>query len=135
MKNVECLPRQVGWFNEIGNKLICALCSDEENEGDATLHKEVMLIAYKWAKTRLISEASELDQADSSFVNGKIAGVKQKLATLDQIRAKCSSIKRTSDEVSGLAETLNYEINEELNAILNRLVKKESENSEIQPEG
>ena len=61
VKNVECLPRQVGWFNEIGNKLICALCSDEENEGDATLHKEVMLIAYKWAKTRLISEASELD--------------------------------------------------------------------------
>lgn len=110
-RSVEAFPKSIGWFQEIGNdKLVIALGTDEEE----SLHDELLLIAYKWARTKINSENLKEKQVDAELIEQKIQSIKQKIQKFRTIKTDCNNIEKTSKNIKTTAETLAEEIGVEL---------------------
>jgi|GEM_PF-1488606 len=111
-KYVEALPESVGWFNEYGNVLVCALGSREAD----IFHPEMLDIAYHWAKLRLKGEG-EVDREAIKKAMSELDGLSDALYDLSQIRAKCKSAKKAIDEVEKIANSLEESLEEQLKSL------------------
>ncbi len=117
-KNVETLPGNIGWFKELSDKkLVCAL-GDHDDDG---LHTEILHIAYRWARTKLLQESLKNVEVDATFVQDKITKVQEKLKKFSSIKRQCGNIDKASKEIRDLSDSINKDIDEELNVILNSL--------------
>jgi hypothetical protein len=120
VKNVKSLPESVGWFNEYsGNQIVCALSS--ERFGNDEMREEIMHIAYKWAKAKVMLESFKEVSVDPAFVRNRVSNIKTKLADLTNIRTQCNNIEKASDETRQLTRKIEREINEELSSMLTAL--------------
>jgi hypothetical protein len=112
VRNVESLPKSVGFFNELeGDLLICAL----GREGDETsLHPEVIDIAYKWAKLRLMAEVARDLHFDAGKLLKRLESMKGRLNEFGEILAQVRAVKRVVDSVElgieGLRDSLDQEL-------------------------
>jgi hypothetical protein len=119
VKNTESLPESVGWFNEYnGNQLVCALGNKESN---GILHEEILYIAYKWAKLKIVLESLKEKKFDASFVNEKVSTIKNKLEEFKAIRTQCSNIETASEEIRTISRRAEKSMNEQLSQILESL--------------
>jgi len=115
-KTLQALPRSIGWFKELSDKkLVCALGDNDQ------LHAEILHIAYRWARAKLLQEATKNAKFDATLVRDKINNVQKNLKKLASIKRQCGNIDKASKEISDLAETLDSEIDEELGKILDSL--------------
>ena len=104
VKYVESLPNSFGWFNEYdGNKLVCALSA--ERLEDEQLHEEIMCIALKWAKMKMLVETSKDEKINPVFIRERVSAVKEKLANLSAIRTQCGNIEEASGKVRAVTRT------------------------------
>lgn len=128
VKNVDSLPKSIGWFHEFGNNmLVCALeLSDEE-----ALHDEILLIAYKWARTRVLSQNLQGSQVDAEAIEARIDSIKQKIDQLRSIKSQCTNIEGSSKKIRETAETVANEITGELDTMNRSLRVEESKNIEV----
>jgi hypothetical protein len=119
VKNTESLPESVGWFNEYnGNQLVCALGN---KESDGMLHEEILYIAYKWAKLKILLEALKEKKLDASFVTEKVNTIKNKLEEFKAIRIQCSNIETANEEIRTISRRAEKGISEQLSVILESL--------------
>ncbi len=117
VKYVESLPKSVGWFNEYnGNQLVCALAS-QENEGDE-LHSELIQIAYRWAKAKLLLEAAREAKVDTVKLKEKVDSITTKVGSLSTIRTQCTNVEKASSTIRSNVDTIEREIKDDLNALL-----------------
>jgi len=115
-KNVKALPGDIGWFKELSDKkLVCALGENDE------LHTEILHIAYKWARQKLLQKSTKNAKFNSTLIRDKITIVQKKLNKLSSIKRQCGNIDKASKEIKDLAETLDDEIDLELGKILDSL--------------
>jgi len=115
-KNVDALPRPIGWFKELTDKkLVCALGENDE------LHTEILHIAYKWARQKLLQESTKNAKFNPTLIRDKITIVQKKLDKLSKIKTQCGNIDKASKGIKDLAETLDEEIDLELGKILDSL--------------
>jgi len=110
-KSVEAFPKSIGWFQEIGNdKLVVALGSNSEE----SFHDESLLIAYRWARTKVNSQNLKEKKVDAEIIKEKIESIKQKIQKMSTIKTDCNNIEKTSKNIKTTADTLAEEIKEEL---------------------
>jgi hypothetical protein len=122
VKNVEALPKSIGWFQEFGNNMLaCALSTKEKEEG---LHYELLLIACKWARTRVMLQGLKESKVNAEFVQNKITKIQNKMKELRTIKTQCTNIMTASDQIKTIAKELEDEIGMELSDILGSITSK-----------
>ena len=103
-------------FQEYGNKLFVALTpSDSDN---SELHDELIIIAMRWARQKLVKKSSEFD---SAIIQDKIKNVERTMKKFSNIKTKCTSISNISQEISGDVQELRTAIKTDLEEILKAL--------------
>jgi hypothetical protein len=93
--------KDVGIFQEYGNKLFVALTTEESD--DVELQNELLVIALRWARLRLKQKSGTVD---SSLIIEKIENIQRTMKKFSNIKTKCTSIKGTADEISEDLEEL-----------------------------
>jgi len=101
--------KDVGLFQEYGNKLFVALTTEESDNEE--LQNELLVIALRWARLRLKQKSGTID---SSLIIEKIENIQRTMKKFSNIKAKCTSIKNTSDEISEYLDELRETINADL---------------------
>ena len=101
--------KDVGIFQEYGNKLFVALTTEESESVE--LQNELLVIALRWARLRLKQKSGTVD---SSLIIEKIENVQRTMKKFSNVKAKCTSIKGTVDEISEDLEELRETINADL---------------------
>jgi len=120
-RSVDALPKNIGWFKEISDKkLVCAIGDHDDDE----IHAEILHIAYRWARAKLLQSSTKNAKFDPRVVQEKIITVHEKLKKFSSIKRQCGNIDKASTEIRDLAETLNSEIDAELGKILDSLKAK-----------
>ena len=111
-KSAQGFSKEVGMFQEYGNKLFVALTpSDSDN---SELHDELIIIAMRWARQKLVKKSSEFD---SSIIQDKIKNVERTMKKFSNIKTKCTSISNISQEISGDVQELRTAIKTDLEEI------------------
>jgi len=108
--------KEVGLFQEYGNKLFVALTTEESE--NVELQHELLVIALRWAKLRLKQKSGLVD---SSLIIEKIENIQRNIKKFSNIKTKCTSIKNTSDEISEYLDELRGTINTDLLEVSNSL--------------
>lgn len=117
-KHVEALPRDYGWFKELTDKkLVIALGT----ENDEYMHTEILHIAYRWARSKLLQDTLQNGKFDPTFVQDKIKVLQEKLKKFKSIKLQCENIDDASNEIKDTATTLKEEIDVEFKEILESL--------------
>ena len=115
-KSAQGFSKEVGMFQEYGNKLFVALTpSDSDN---SELHDELIIIAMRWARQKLVKKSSEFD---SAIIQDKIKNVERTMKKFSNIKTKCTSISNISQEISGDVQELRTAIKTDLEEILKAL--------------
>jgi len=122
IKYVESLPKGAGWFQEYENNMLaCALSTNEREE---TLHYELLLIAYKWARTRVMLQSLKDSKVNVEFVQNRIERIQRKLGELSAIKTECTNIETASDKIRTITTELIDNIGRELSEILGNISPK-----------
>ena len=108
--------KDVGLFQEYGNKLFVALTSEESE--DAELQNELIVIALRWARLKLKQKSGSVN---SSLIIEKIENIQRIMKKFSNIKTKCTSIKGTADEISEDLEELRDTIKADLLEVSNSL--------------
>jgi hypothetical protein len=101
--------KEVGLFQEYGNNLFVALTAEESENPE--LQNELLVIALRWAKLRIKQKSGTVD---SSLIIEKIENIQRTMKKFSSIKAKCTSIKGTADEISEDLDELRGTINADL---------------------
>ena len=111
-KSAQGFSKEVGMFQEYGNKLFVALTpSDSDN---SELHNELIVIAMRWARQKLVQKTSEFD---SAILQDKISNVQRTMKKFSNIKTKCTSISSISEEISTEVQDLRDTIKTDLEEI------------------
>jgi len=108
-KKSSSLSKEVGLFQEYGNKLFVALTTEETD--DAELQNELLVIALRWARLRLKQKSGTVD---SAIIIEKIENIQRTMKNFSNIKKKCTSIKGISDEISEDLDELRDKIKEDI---------------------
>lgn len=122
VKSVESLPKSVGWFQECGDNMLACALSRQENED--TLHVELLLIAYKWARLRIMLQSFKENKVDAGFIEDKVTKIQHKISELRTIRTQCTNIETSSDKIRTIVKYLEENIGRELSEILGSISSK-----------
>jgi hypothetical protein len=82
---------------------------------------EILSIAYKWAKLKILLEALKEKKLDASFVTEKVNTIKNKLEEFKAIRIQCSNIETANEEIRTISRRAEKGISEQLSVILESL--------------
>jgi hypothetical protein len=124
VKNVEGLPNSIGWFNEVGSdRLVCALTS--ESFSDEVTHKELLLIAYKWANSKLLLETAKEKRINAVAINDSVKSIKANLNELKKIKTQCQNIHDANEAIGMTAINLEREISTQLEDIISAIELKD----------
>jgi len=108
-KKSSSLSKEVGIFQEYGNKLFVALTTEETD--DAELQNELLVIALRWARLRLKQKSGTVD---SSMIIEKIENIQRTMKDFSNIKKKCTSIIGISDEISEDLDQLRDKIKQDV---------------------
>jgi hypothetical protein len=132
VKEVTALPASVGWFTECGrNQLVCALSNDQKTASDLSsddygMHEELLYIAYKWAKSKVLLEsAKDGVMIDVSTLSTRVQSVKKNIDDLKSIAVHCGNIEKSASDIRTALRTAQNKINDELEVILHSLKSEE----------
>ena len=122
VKYLESLPKSIGWFQEFGNNMLaCALSTKEKEEG---LHFQLLLIAFKWVRTRVMLQGLKESKVNAEFIQNRVTKIQNKLTELRTIKTQCTNILTASDKIKTVAKELEDEIGMELSEILGSINSK-----------
>ena len=118
-RNVEALKDDIGWFKELTDKKLVIALGTKTN--DPELHHEILHIAYRWARAKLLQDTLRNGGFDPTFVKDKITVLQEKLKALSSIQKQCENIDTASAGIKVLAATLDEEFDKEFEEILDSL--------------
>lgn len=114
VKSPDAVPKSIGAFNEIGdNMLVCAIGNGDE----VTIHDELLLMALRYAKIRVLSQSANNKHVDASFIQEKIGNIRQKIGKLRSSKADCTNIEKSTKNIRNNLESIEDEINEDLDSL------------------
>jgi hypothetical protein len=121
VKDVEALDESVGWFNEYSeNQLVCAL-SRQGSEDLANL--EILLVAYRWAKMRVLLESAVDNTMDASKIKELVLGLQNQLQKFSTIKTQCGTIERSAKEIKSVSDELKEHIADGITEVLKTITE------------
>ena len=118
-RNIEAVREEIGWFKELSDKKL-VICLGTQNN-DPEIHPEILHIAYRWARAKLLQATLLNGNFDPTFVNDKITVLQEKLKDLASIERQCTKVDTASSAIRTLAEGLNEELDNTFDEILDSL--------------
>lgn len=88
------------------------------------LHSELLLIAYKWARLRIMLQNFKENKIDAGFIHNKITKIQHKISELRTIKTQCRNIETASDKIWTVSKQLEDDVGRELSEILGSIVSK-----------
>ena len=104
--------KDVGIFQEYGNKLFVALTTEDSD--DAELQNDLLIIALRWARLKLKQKSGTID---SLLIVEKIENIQRIMKEFSNIKRKCTNIKGISEEISEDLEELRDTIKADLSEV------------------
>ena len=126
VKNREAFPRQMGGFHEFGstNKLAVALGSESDGDArDRTIHREILLIAYKWARARATSNAPDVGRADAKTIAAKMNDIRESTSSMSGIKRQVTTMEKAASKIRVLADEAADEVSAALDDVSASLKK------------
>jgi polyhydroxyalkanoate synthesis regulator phasin len=122
VKDVEALPESIGWFNECADdQLVCAL--SREGSSDLT-NLEILFIAYRWAKLRLLVESVANERMDADKIKEFVDELKNQLQKFTAIKTQCGAIQSSAKKIKDISDELKEQIDEGITRVL-KIVSEE----------
>ncbi|TET89623.1 MAG: hypothetical protein E3J35_09445 [Methanomassiliicoccales archaeon] len=124
IKNKEALPKMVGYFNEYpGNQLVAVYGVETEdgNEG------ELLEIAYKWARTRLLYQKGEVTGVDLTRVGNRLEEISASMKNFTNILKQCKNVEKANDKIRKLCGDIRDEISSSMDEIWEELKRVQGE--------
>lgn len=136
VKNREAFPRHMGWFHEFDstNKLAVALGS--ESDGNArgwTIHREILLIAYKWARARAMANALDVGRVDAKTIAAKMNDIKGSISSMSGIKRQVTTIEKAASNIRSLADEVTDNVNTALDEVSTSIRKTGAKGAERRP--
>lgn len=125
---VESLPGGV-WFQEMdGNKLVVALGSREgDKENDAAPHKGLLIVAYHWARARVVMDKLADKGIDTGTITEKTALIRSKIKEMVRIKSECTNIRKSADSIENRVNELESGIRDALDDVTSSLDSADAE--------
>ena len=99
------LPDSVGWFNEYDNGTMLA-CAVEDDEGNAVMNGEMVIMAYRWARARAAAAAAadgasarDKNTVDAQAVAAKAKEIEAQVAGLSKVKGECTRIENSARKI------------------------------------
>ena len=104
-KKRSSLPDGIGWFNEDADGATLA-CAVEDDEGNAVMNGEMVVMAYRWARARAGAIAAAAASAAPAEGAVDVQGIAQKakeigerVAGLSKVRRECTAIEKSAGKI------------------------------------
>ncbi len=101
--------KDVGIFQEYGNKLFVALTTEETDNSE--LQSDLLVIALRWARLKLKQKSGTVD---SALIIEKIENIQRIMKEFSNIKRKCTNIQDISNGISEDLEKLRETIKADL---------------------
>jgi hypothetical protein len=126
IKKVESLPKSVGFFKEFNdNQLVIALGT---GDGEDLIAKELLLVAFSWAKAKLIgSEVIPGEKDIIPMVREKINKIQQSLDKFRNIKVQCTNLQTATESIRTLTNNIKDDIGKEIQEMETEIKKIVSE--------
>jgi len=85
---------------------------------------ELLLIAYKWARTRVMLQTLKDSKVNVEFIQNRIERIQRKLRELSEIKAECTNIETSSTKIRTITTKLAENTGRELSEILGTIAPK-----------
>lgn len=122
VKDVEAVPESIGWFNECAdNQLVCAL--SREGSSDLT-NLEILFIAYRWAKLRVLLESVGEEKMDSDKIKEFVEDLRVQLKQFTAIKTQCGSIQTSAKKIKDISDELKERIDEGITLVLKAITEE-----------
>ena len=95
-----------------------------QENGDALIDGDVLHLAYKWAKAKILLDSAKEDKLDASFVREKSATLEQSLRKMSVVKKDCTGIKTLSDKIRKTIDETTSEMQGNLDEIIDSLSAK-----------
>lgn len=124
VRDVESVPRSVGWFNEYqGRFLVVALGS---RGAEDRLHREMLEVAYRWARTRvLLRRAARAEGVDVTAVRQELERAETVLKRFRRIRTQCTNVSKAVQAIREEAKGIQEDLKEILDRIGTEVAPRE----------
>jgi hypothetical protein len=121
-KFVEALPKGIGWFNEYENKyLVCALQTKEHPD---TILGEILMIAYKWAKTKALCEkVTEVPAVNVPLIHEKAEAAERILKRFSNIKTQCTNVESAVTTIRSESDGIRDELSQNLSEISGEITR------------
>ena len=114
IKNGDALPKQVGHFNEYpGNQLVTVFGIETEGGNDG----EMLEIAYKWARNRLLFQKGVATGVDLSAVGDRLNEIEASMKNFTQVLKQCTNVEKASKNIRELIDRTRSEISDAMEEI------------------
>ena len=104
------LPDGIGWFNEDAGGATLA-CAVEDDEGNAVMNGEMVVMAYRWARARAGAIAAEAagsapaeGAVDVQAIAQKAREIGERVAGLSRARRECTTIEKSAGKIKGMVK-------------------------------
>lgn len=117
---IESLPKFVGWINEYdldGNRRFLVCAAGSRTFETAELQREMLRIAYGWARMRTRLEAASMEGVDPAMILSKLQLAKDSLKNLTAIKRQCTTIMEAAEEIERIGDQVMEKLNEQIRAI------------------
>jgi hypothetical protein len=122
VKDVEALPESIGCFNECAdNQLVCALAKEESSD---STNLDILFIAYRWAKLRVLLESVADQRMDAGKIKEIVNDLKNQLRRFTTIKTKCSSIQTSAKEIKDISDELKDHIDDGIGQVLKAITEE-----------
>ena len=126
-KKRSSLPDGIGWFNEDvdGATLACAV---EDDEGNAVMNGEMVVMAYRWARARAsaiaelaASVAPAEGAVDVQGIAQKAKEIGERVAGLSKVRRECTTIENSAEKIRKMVKDAEGDTAASVSAIIESL--------------
>jgi hypothetical protein len=107
VKDKDSLPKQVGYFNEYpGNQLVAVYAVGTEEVSDG----ELLEIAYKWARSKLLFQKGEVTGIDMTNVSDRLEEIQSSIKSFSQVLKQCTNVEKATNKIRRLCAEMSEEI-------------------------
>ena len=126
-KKRSSLPDGIGWFNEDADGATLA-CAVEDDEGNAVMNGEMVVMAYRWARARAGAIAAEAagstpaeGAVDVQAIAQKARDIGERVAGLSKVRRECTKIEKSTGTIKDAVKEAEDDTAADVSAIIESL--------------
>ena len=121
------LPDGIGWFNEDADGATLA-CAVEDDEGNAVMNGEMVVMAYRWARARAGAVAAAANAVaagenaiDVQAIAQKAKSIGERVAGLSRARRECTTIEKSAGKIKDMVKEAEEDTAADVYAIIESL--------------